>query len=300
MRISEIVPDLLKAELLRLAQLDRYWLQVDYLGNNEYRAINKHPSWIRQLWQYDGDAFGMYALSLWLHDGPKIFTPTRAHCDALEQIEVRLPVENFTSPFPVILVRVNVPPFHSVIIHRWENAQMVTASLLSEGNKNDIVTSITTIHNELVENSLVRFDEDCRETSSAAHRVLRIGCNAVLALSNYGNILGLLYPKEVERDRRLVRMGGEKAAKARERISGAIQVVSFNQEITLHRTERSAIAQGIEPGGSVKSHWRRGHWAMQVHGPANSLRKRILRPPVLVRADLFAGELSDTSVSIKG
>lgn len=38
-------------------------------------------------------------------------------------------------------------------------------------------------------------------------------------------------------------------------------------------------------GSSLKTHWRRGHWRQQRHGPQNSLVKRIWVKPTMVNAD---------------
>jgi hypothetical protein len=38
-------------------------------------------------------------------------------------------------------------------------------------------------------------------------------------------------------------------------------------------------------GGTLRAHWRRGHWRNQLHGPAFSLRKLIWLQPTLVGAD---------------
>ena len=41
---------------------------------------------------------------------------------------------------------------------------------------------------------------------------------------------------------------------------------------------------GRAAAGSVRPHWRRGHWRWQAHGAALALRKRILIKPVMVGA----------------
>lgn len=40
-------------------------------------------------------------------------------------------------------------------------------------------------------------------------------------------------------------------------------------------------------GGEVKTHWRRGHFRLQAHGPQASLRKVMFIMPTMVRADLL-------------
>jgi hypothetical protein len=52
------------------------------------------------------------------------------------------------------------------------------------------------------------------------------------------------------------------------------------------RTRRCRIEGGgiLEASRDIKTHWRRGHWRWQPHGPGNSLRKRIRVRPSLVNA----------------
>lgn len=48
------------------------------------------------------------------------------------------------------------------------------------------------------------------------------------------------------------------------------------------RVAEQRTHQGIPAHGHVATHWRRGHWRNQVHGPARSLRKLIWVMPVVV------------------
>jgi hypothetical protein len=127
-----------------------------------------------------------------------------------------------------------------------------------------------------------------------------------------------LFPKEVESDKRLafdprlVKQNPARAESAKNRLALAVQVASFDQEVVLHREDRGAHAHGTgERGEQTVPRWRTGHWARQPFGtkvkdedgrwrwkPEN--RRLIFRPPVLTRADLFVGDVADTSVTIKG
>src|SRR5690606_37512686 len=79
-----------------------------------------------------------------------------------------------------------------------------------------------------------------------------------------------------------------------------IESVQFAQEVVV----RDTMGGGLPPVGSAdpnspKPHWRRGHWRSHAHGPALSLRKRILIRPVFVKSHAFKGDISQTSVSIR-
>lgn len=300
MRPTDVMPQMLIDELVRLGKLDPDWVQFEELEANHYRARIRQPTWLRRLASGGTDAFAMHAGSTWLINGPKVFRPAPEQCAALEQIEVRLTLEEYAQPYPALLValpRGQYGPFNSVLCHRHPRPYLIM-TLNSDDHTNDICTTVARTDGNQIEVSIQRFDADLAELSQVAARVLRVACNSCLALAHYGNHLGYLFPKEVENDRRLAREQTERGERARRRLALAVQQVTFSQEITLHRTERRAWDG--EPGcsGAQKStHWRRGHWHTVPHGPGRSLRKKVLYPPVLVRADLFTGDLADTLTS---
>jgi hypothetical protein len=53
-------------------------------------------------------------------------------------------------------------------------------------------------------------------------------------------------------------------------------------------------ADQLGAGGQLSPHWRRGHLRLQVHGPAQSMRKVMFIKPTLVRSD----RLADASASV--
>ena len=55
-------------------------------------------------------------------------------------------------------------------------------------------------------------------------------------------------------------------------------------------TELLAAPEGerLPRGHELPAHWRRGHFRLQAHGPAASLRKVLFIPPTVVRADRLA------------
>jgi hypothetical protein len=297
-RPSEVFPKVLIDELLRVVKLDRNWVEWIPLENRVYQARCKLPTWITKTWTTGADAFSMWAASIWLVDGPKFFTPTLEQCRSLEQISVNLTLDDYAQPYQALMV--NLPkeeytPFKCVLCHRSE--KLLTCSLMSNGSLNDITTTIAW-EDGVIEQSLQRFDDELTPLASISSRALRIAVNSCLALVNYGCHKDYLFPKEVERDKRLLGEKSERGQRARTRLETISWQVSFDQEITLHQSE-SHTHEGEETGREVTSHWRRGHWAMQPYGPQQSLRKRILRKPVLVRADKFLGEHSSTSTSYK-
>lgn len=293
MRVNELIPQILVDELLRVVKLDKDWVRWEDVAENgfDYRAYVTVPTKIKEFCTSGADYFSMKATSHWLYNGPKIFRPTKEQCAAMEQVDVNLLLEDYSQPYPAIMILLDYQPFHSVLCYREE--QILVCVLMSKSNIYDI-TSCHHSRNQLIESSLSKFDPECKKYGAQANKALRVACNCCLALSHYGHHTDYLYPQEAARDKRLARENTERGAKARKRLPLAVQQVTFSQEVVLHKTESHCSSNGEGTGKEVSCHWRRGHWASQCYGPKNTLRKRILRPPVLVRADLFVGELSDT------
>lgn len=298
MRPTELIPQPLHDELLRLGRLDPHWVQIHDLKDGSYEATARQDTWSRKIWAAGQDAFALLAASRWLADGPKIFRATEEQCRALEQVDVNLTLTDYSQPYPALLVELPkglYSPFHSVLC--FKDGTFLSCSLFSDGNLNDIVTTVRQTA-EPVETSLRKFDEDCRDLADKAAPALRVACNSCLALSHYGNRLDYLFPKEVERDKALSKEWSDRGAKALARIPLAVQVVTFDQEIKLHRVERGPTAEpGSPTGRHMPPHWRRGHWAMVPCGAGRIERRRVLRRPTLVRADLFVGDKSQTQTT---
>lgn len=296
----EIVPRILKDELLRLARLDRNWFKWEPVGEAGYQGRAMYPTWMRELWMSGVDGFSMWAASIALVDGLKVFRPTKEQCAALAQIEVRLSLSEYSQPYEAVVVQLpeHIGPFWSVLCHL--SPGILTCVLHSVGNLNDITTTVA-IDGRPMELSLQRFDDDCKEESQYAVQALRVAVNSCLALVNYGTTTRWLLPKEVESDKRLtVKKAGTPAAeRAKERLATAPSLLTFSQEVKLHESVNGGGGDG-HSGREMRTHWRRGHWAMQPYGPNHSLRKRILRKPVLVRADVFLGDRADTEVIYRG
>ena len=296
MRVTDLAPQLLIDELLRLYALDKDWMRIERVPNNPdaYTAISRLPTWMKKLWNNGASAFNMYAVSRWLGDGPKVFRPSREQCEALEQIEVRLPLEDYAQPYPAVMVVADYPPFTCCLCHHDPVQQYFVGCLFSADHNDDITMTIQG-DGKNVEESIRRFDEDCMAVAPVAHRLLRVAINSCLVLCDRQLLTAYLFPKEAERDCYLAGEQSDRGVRARRRLKLAVRVVSFAQEIVLHRSHPATGEEAVATGQEMSPHWRRGHWAMQPYGPRAELRKRILRPPTRIRWDLFDGEDKDTS-----
>ena len=301
-RVTDIIPNKeFVAELVRLASIDRNWVEIKLGEGSAFQAKSRHETWLKSFMQRGGDITGIWALSVWLADGPKVFRPTLVQCQALEHVEVRLNFEDYAQPYPAILIDLpksdDYAPFTNVICFKSEN--LIIFSLNTPEHVEDIVTCINRYNGRgTLEESFQRYDGDCDMFQQPASRALRIAANSCLALVGHETATGYLFPKDVESDRRLAQEQTERGERARERLPLHAMLVAFKREVVLHKTE-GGHPSGDPTGREVGCHWRRGHYAMQPYGPGSSLRKRILRLPVLVREDKFLGDLSDTTTIMK-
>ncbi len=309
-RVADLnLPADLINELLRVVGIRRDWVTWECFSDDMYKASCNVKTWLSSAWVSGADAFNMLALSIWLHDGPKLFRPSLEQCQALEQVEVSLTLGDYRQPYPALLIdfptvnqqgrRVSIyDPFTSVLCHHNE-AGMLTCGLFSPGNREDITTTIK-VDSRPIEMSIQIYDEDCQQHAQTAGKAVRTAINACLCLVNYGCLLNHLLPKEVKVDEVMARENSDRGARAKERLATAMKVLTFDQEIQLHHTERKCSEPGEPTGRQMPPHWRRGHWRHTPCGTRRQERRLTFIRPVLVRGDLFGGDLSGTSTTYKG
>lgn len=291
-RLTDICPAALREILIAAYRADPNWCKWERVEGNAYRVFlaANTPDFLRKITPVAGDWLGLKAMSHWLANGPKVFRPSAAQQEALAHVDVNIGLLDYAQPYPSIFVEVTHPVFRGVLC--YNEPGLLVCDMLSHDNQNDITTTVGVLEG-LIEESLNKFSADAADVAAQATPVLRIACNSCLALANWGTRLEYLFPGEAARDKKFAAKGD---ARARARLKDAAQLITFEQEVKIHQTHGGGKSDA-ESGRTVSTHWRRGHWAMQAYGPARSLRKRILRPPVLVRSDLFVGDLSETTVA---
>lgn len=298
-RPENVMPKVLIDELLRLFRLDRNWMKVYKSDDNKYMAKCPYDSWATEYTPNGATLMGTYALSQWLGNGPKVFKLTQAQQDALAQVDLTLPACEFTPPFPAILVQTDVPPFYGVVVYWHEGEAGIISNALTRDSLNDVTTTIYADSGN-IEDSILRYDDDCRSVSAQCHRATRIALNACLALSQFGCHQKYLFPYERSNDFWLANQKtpkGEREAKARQRLAIAPKLLTFAQDVKLHVGADLSHAPGEPTGREVRPHWRRGHWRRVNYGKDLMQLKRVFIRPVLVRADRFVGDVSATSAS---
>lgn len=298
---------------------DEMWkILKEILGVLEYDIIGT-------LW-YD-------TLAKALAGGPKIFRPTPDQCEALQHAEARYSFADYHQPFPVIILEIpqaykNIlkakydieeSPQYVLVNHDEKNRFITVSAFYNRGN---IITHITpdrseyaTIENSLTQNRDRRRDNIGESSSesekefNAAENVQRLGINFAMMMSLYSvKVVGPLDPshyKQWKQESNHRRRGGDftnRAKEAQAKLAAAMHLIQFNQQVSFYDEieEPIEVAQGVDIEKlhkSPRSHWRRGHFAMQACGTGRKDRKMIFRKPVLVRAKYFLGDIKDAAVT---
>lgn len=285
-RVHDYLPDMMSQELLRVAKQDRNWMEIAFCHDGSYGFRPTLPTWLTKICCSGADAAATYAQSLWLIDGPKVFRPTEEQCDALERVEVSLELHDYKQPYQAVLVTLpdgKYGELTGVLACRLE--RMAVFVILSENHMNDVTTTVGR-DGRPMEVSFQKYDEDVKYSAQLCGKVLRVAANACMALTNFGCHKELLYPRDVENDRRRADRG-DKAA------SFALKLkpydVKFDREVVLHSTEGG---EGNNTGKEMPFHWRRGHW--------RKLESRtVFVRPCMVRRDKLDRGPEDTSATYR-
>lgn len=294
-RPSEALPlPSMLAEYRRLAALPPPIVSVRMLEPPNFQCHWNVNTWLRPMCPTGADILSVLSAVEWLRDGPKIVRVTKEQYQALAQVEVRLELNDFTMPYQAVLVDLSDCGglHYACLAHRAEDGLLSLVSY-SKDHKDDITTAIYQHDGRFVEASLEKFDDAAADVAAATCQTLRVTCNMLLALTNFGCQAKLIFPDEARRDRRLAAEQNDRGRRAVVRLREAPQEITFWREVVLHHTEGSR-PKSDTTGKEMPFHWRRGHWKMVAHGPHHSLRKRAFIPPCMVRADLLTVEKSDT------
>ena len=266
-------------------------------------------------------------------EGLKIFRPQADNLEALEQMEIRVKLDEYQQPFPSLVIEfpenytnkkivknplpglredsgIIAEETHSpsfVIVHRDPGTKAILLCLYY--NSTDVYTTVI-YQNIDIEDSLDRnfkgesYDgslQSLEEEKKVSKDLFRTALNCILVMEEMGiKKLGPDNPAYYAKLERRIKKSHPKHDEAnRQELFAHPIIYSFDQNIKLYNVEREHIYAPSDQhsGRTVKSHWRRGCWVNQPYGPKQSLRKRIRRPPVLVNQKYFHGKVSDTTVT---
>ncbi len=266
------------------------------------------------------------AAARFLADGPKRFHPSVEQWEAMEKVELTIPVSSFASPYPAMAVRIpnearvrlakrfGLPldtfPLSVLVRHRRVEGRGYIFVMSRWGIEENFHVIQDQPGNETIEHGLTRkVDDDAwdeisetlaQDTATAdCSQVLgRAALNLCLMLTSYGCRLGgPEMPHEYEKHRRKKHLEHLKHAD--------YLTIHMTQNIVVRLTDRGAQGPvGEGTGVEVKPHWRKGHWRAY---PGQAARRAagenlplVLVRPCLVRRDRAAGDLSESSADYVG
>lgn len=261
--------------------------------------------------------------------GMKVYHPTADEFRLCSEVEVRLPWAEFALPFPLVFVTIPdefgaaFPPIRSAtptadffprVVGLLRTGDAFTRTIYSYGPHTTASTRFHTVMmnppDTFIEETL-RQDEQ-RQAQAFAQRgrdyaaeyadnclvVVRAAINYVLLVMSSGASRVEGDPRaQAEAERAACRKPGRRRRRELDQaVDRAAEYYRLAQTIEVGQREAFRSDDTSTPDGwKLKPHWRRAHWAAQPHGPGNSLRKKILRPFVFVKPDLFKGERIDTT-----
>lgn len=250
-------------------------------------------------------------------NGPKEFVPTEEQWESMEQVELRLPIRDFTSPFPALIVRVPlgcrarlakqcgvaIADAPTDVVVRWrheegENATIVTHSGLPRSGAEVFYIFQDQPANPHIEAALAR-DASAMMGKPGNDGMFRFGViadraalNLCLMLTHVGCDVNTP-PKRNRKERRAHEKHGD------------VLTVTMRQNVivrapSLPTTNLPGPGSGVE----MKPHWRKGHWrcypgqaAVRAAGAKVPL---LFIKPCLVRSDRAVGDLGATSTTYHG
>lgn len=340
---SAIVPRELHPPLRWLGRVPAEWLEIYNITNNPHGAsafrfkrtiIETQQGWDAQqpilsrlLEKAQTSERGLCLLDIIaaaLADGPKIFLPTQEQFDAMEQVEMNIPIAEYRQAYPAIVVRVPTGSLHNIatrygleprycpqfILTRnrltSEGANCVsTFGHFSDDNSQQVYFFQDRPHFATVEQALQRHTDFLNgnmtpESLDYRQAMFNMDCvrsvlNLMLMLTHFGwRSGGPLNKKRHEKIKRNPKL--QKFA------ISAFSTIEMAQNIIIRKEERGPghDQEPIPTGRDMPPHWRKGHWRMQHYGPGNMQTKRIFIRPTLVRRDRAQGDLGDSIAVYRG
>ena len=244
------------------------------------------------------------AMAAGLANGPKLFVPTAEQFEAMQHVELHIPVADYRQPYPSVVIA--IPPAcrrdlaarAGVPLGECPRWGLLRSGLTAEGKVyvtfclnfggshgdqthffqdrpefGDLEDAIRARHLK---------PGDCEGPFTYTEACLRASLNLMLMLTHYGCRLA---PGSVKHSKK-------RPEKLRH---GDCRTVEMVQNVVVRRVVRAGHGEEPVPTGrEVAAHWRRGHWRNQHFGPGNVSVKMIFINPVLVRSDRAVGDFSES------
>lgn len=169
--------------------------------------------------------------------------------------------------------------------HQDRNGGDITVAVQAEFVKNGVAMPDAVRVVDVGPQMAVTRDEIARRRHPIYKAALQLAVNALCYVSAYPDDIETVWPEgtPVSLKEKVLSGKGKEQMRAKSKLAalGYVPVHICGKRIAEQRT-----LHGIHPQehAHVSTHWRRGHWRNQVHGPAWSLRKLIWVMPVIVGA----------------
>ena len=240
-------------------------------------------------------------LSTMVANGPKVFYPTDALCEYFEHVDVNLPLRDYAQSYPVVTVC--LPPEYAAA--RGLECRFIASMLDSNPSYLTVLTSNVFSHvrsyafissqSPSIEHSLSKtalhggVAPDPR-VDAALHIATRVAINCNLYLVDKGFRVRHLLD---ERTRRL----REARARREGRLLLPPQELLLTQDVVLGPTQSEpASVRPVTAQHHKRTHYRRGHWRMQPHGPQRRERRRVFIAPMLINSRFAPAERGERAV----
>ena len=246
-------------------------------------------------------------------DGVKMYTPKELEYTAMKHVEIGVPFCDYRQPFETMVMcapdELCGTGGTSFIIARYEYEQKVLRLIFNERNGDAWRECYSLIYDDpgmsgkTTEDHLLSVVEGGNQIEfSAATMGVRVALNSFMLLSQH-TAKRLGSANEPSRAKLESKANNNKLPENIREINKSQlalipEIYGFEQHIRVYDIIEPSQGESTGEGVPHKPHWRRGHWAQQVCGEGRKDRKLIFRRPAFINAHLFAGELSNTRVSM--
>ncbi len=279
-----------------------------------------------------------YVLAQLVKIGPKIFRPTQMQFQMMEYMTINVPTEEYVQPFDTVVFEFPENYYHAKALgepsllgllrgHEPVEGDHKPIFLIMNYNKEMQVLSTVLMFDSIeaiksvfffkpdmtVEESLqagflgadptgLFITPMSEEENKINEDIIRSAINYCFLIDELGGAKchGPLNPKHYARLQKHSK-GDVDPNKAKLELRMHPIIYSIDQDIELFKVSTVPLApeDGEPTGRTVSPHWRRGYYRKQWHGPGNTLEKRVRIPMVLVKKELFVGDMMDTVAKYK-
>lgn len=257
--------------------------------------------------------------------GPKLFRPTSATCEPLEQVELNVPVADYRQPFPTCVVEfpddyatarlipavvagsVFVRPGFAVA--HQESGVIVVALVYPPvcghvayyschmGLATGVIEEILLDYAAISDGHTTPPPELYTEGGPAAWFTpfVRVALNFLMLAAAGHRLVGPANPAQARTLRERIKRAKKERRKdkyeeLRTRLRRLPSVFTLAQEVNLFDREQPPADPNPDADGTPKTpHWRKGHWRRVAVGAGRTGRKLVFIKPVLVNGHLLPG-----------